>query len=56
MAFAAAASRDMRAPAFNRTPSFSTPRAMPQQARPAAGNFNRAGSLNNAIRAIHSMV
>jgi hypothetical protein len=38
------------APAFNRTPSFSTPRAMPQQARPAAGNVNRAGSLNNVNR------
>ena len=39
------------APAFNRTPSFSQPRAMPQQARPAAGNFDRSNSINSVNRA-----
>jgi tetratricopeptide (TPR) repeat protein len=33
-----------------RTPSFSAPRAMPQQVHPSAGNFNRAGSFNNVNR------
>jgi tetratricopeptide (TPR) repeat protein len=37
-------------PAFNRTPSFSAPRAMPQQVRPATGNINRGASFNNANR------
>jgi tetratricopeptide (TPR) repeat protein len=38
------------AAAFNRTPSFSAPRAMPQN-QAAAGNFNRGNTFNNANRA-----
>jgi tetratricopeptide (TPR) repeat protein len=39
------------APPINRTPSFSTPRAMPQQHQAAAGNFNHANTFNNVNRA-----
>jgi tetratricopeptide (TPR) repeat protein len=35
---------------INRTPSFSNPRAMPQQHQAAAGNFNRANTVNSANR------
>jgi tetratricopeptide (TPR) repeat protein len=36
------------APGFNRTPSFSTPRAMPHQTTP--GNLNRGNTFNNVNR------
>src|SRR5262245_5897841 len=35
---------------LDRTPSFSAPRARPQQAHPATGNINRGNSFNNANR------